>query len=130
LRVYTPPHGGGFGVRISGGEQQLRLMRPQCFRRFGSRRPPFETAFRQALGGDPKPLPVVGEDSDCLAAAAAEDKQAAGKRIGIELLTAELRQRVDSLSSVDGFNRNQDAELRCDLNQDADSSNTRLSVAT
>jgi hypothetical protein len=104
-------------------------MRPQCFRRFVSRRPPFETAFRQALSGDPEPLAVVGEDSDRLAATAAEDEQTAGKRIGIELLTAELCQRIDTLSSVDGFNRNQDAELRRDLDQGADSSNSRLSVA-
>ena len=31
--------------------------------------------------------------------------------------------------AVDGFNRNQDAQLRRDLNQDADSHNSRLSVA-
>ena len=104
-------------------------MGSQCFRRVRSRRPPFETAFRQALRCDPEPLAVVGEDSDRLAATAAEDKQAAGKRIGCEFLPAELRQRIYALPSVDGFNRNQNAQLRRDLNQDADSSNSRLSVA-
>jgi len=84
-------------------------MGAQRFRRFGSRRPPFETAFRQALGGDPKPLPVVRENPDRLATTAAEDEQAAGKRIGIELLAAELGERIDSLPSVNGFDRNQDA---------------------
>ena len=104
-------------------------MRSQCLRGFVARRPPFESAFGKALSGDPEPLAVIGEDSDRLAAAAAEDEQAAGKRIGIELLTAELGERVDALPAVDGFNRNQDAQLRRDLNQDADSSNSRLSVA-
>ena len=102
---------------------------PQCFRGFVSCRPPLETAFRQALCRDPEPLAIIGEDSDRFAAAAAEDEQAAGKRIGIEFLAAELRQRVDALPSVDGFNRNQDAQLRRDLDQDADSSNSRLSAA-
>jgi hypothetical protein len=31
--------------------------------------------------------------------------------------------------AVDGFDRNQDAQLRSDLDQDADSNNSRLSVA-
>jgi hypothetical protein len=104
-------------------------MGSQCFRRFVARWPPFETAFRQAFGRDPKPLSVISEDSDRLAAAAAEDEKAAGKRVGIEFLTTELRQRIYALPSVDCFNRNQDAELRRDLDQGADSSNSRLSVA-
>jgi hypothetical protein len=84
-------------------------MGSQCFRRFRSRRPPFETAFRQAFGRDPKPLSVISEDSDGLAAAAAEDEKTAGKRVGIEFLAAELRQRIYALPSVNGFDRNQDA---------------------
>ena len=87
----------------------------QPFRGFSACRPPFETALRKTLGGNPEPLAIVGEDSDRLAAAAAKDKQTAGKRIGIELLTAELRQRIDAFSAVDGFNRNQNAQLRGDL---------------
>ena len=101
----------------------------KCFRRFISGGPPLKSAFRQALGGKPEPLTVVGEDADRFAAAAAEDKQAAGKRIGIEFLAAELGERVNTLPAVDGFNRNQDPQLRRDLDQDADSSNSRLSVA-
>jgi hypothetical protein len=104
-------------------------MGSQRFRRFVSRRPPFETTFRQALRGDPEPLTVVGQNPDRLAATAAEDEQAAGEWIGIELLTTKLRQRIDAFPSVDCFNRNQDAELRRDLDQGADSSNSRLSVA-
>ncbi len=104
-------------------------MGSQCFRRFVPGWPPFEAAFRQAFGGDPKPLPVVGEDSDRFAAAASKDEQAAGKRIGIEFLAAELGERVDALPSVYGFDRHQDPQLRRDLDQDADSSNSRLSFA-
>ena|SRR5487761_2254101 len=104
-------------------------MRSQCFRRLISRRPPSETTFRKALRGKPEPLAVVREDSDGFAAAAAEDEQTAGKRIGIEFLAAELSQRIDTLPSIDGFNRNQNAQLRRDLDQDADSHNSRLSVA-
>jgi hypothetical protein len=124
-----PPYRCGFGLRIPGGEQQLRLMRSQCFRRFVSRRPPSEAAFGQTFGRDPKPLSVISEDSDRLAATAAEDEKAAGKRIGCEFLTTELRQRIYALPSVNRFDRNQDAELRRDLNQDIDSSSSRLSVA-
>jgi hypothetical protein len=104
-------------------------MRSQCFRGFVARGPPFETAFRQSLGSDPKPLSVVREYPDRLATTAAEDKKAAGKRIGCEFLPAELREGIDTLSSIDGFDRNQDAQLRRDLDQDADSSNSRLNVA-
>src|ERR1700691_2859250 len=72
---------------------------------------------------------MVGKDSHPPAAAAAKDKQAAGERIGIEFLAAELRERVDTLSSVDGVYRNQNAQLRRDLDQDACSHSSRLSVA-
>jgi hypothetical protein len=104
-------------------------MGKQCFHGLVSGRPPFEVAFRQAFRGDPEPLPVISEDPDRLAAAAAKDEQAAGERIGVEFLTAELGQRINAFSSVYGFDRNQDAQLRRDLDQDADSSNSRLNVA-
>jgi hypothetical protein len=90
LGADAPPDRRCFGIRITGREQQLRLMRSQCLCRFISCRPPLETAFRQALCGHPKPLPVIREDPDRLAAAAAEDKQAAGEWVGIEFLAAEL----------------------------------------
>jgi hypothetical protein len=104
-------------------------MGSQCFCSLVAGRPPFETAFGKALRGNPEPLAIVRQDSDCFAAAAAEDEQAAGKRIGIEFLAAELGERIDPLPSVNGFDRNQNAQVRCDLDQDADSSNSRLSVA-
>ena len=127
--AHAPPHGSCFGFRITCSEQQLRLMRTQSLCRFVSCRPPLETAFRQTLCGDPKPLPVIREDPDRLATPVAKDKQAARKRIGNEFLPAELRQRIYTLPSVDGFNRNQDAQLRRDLNQDAASNKARLSIA-
>ena len=129
LCAHAPPHRSCFGIRITSGEQQLCLMCAQCRCWFVSCRPPLETAFRQALCRDPKPLPVIREDPDRLATTAAEDKQAARKRIGREFLPAELRQRIYTLPSVYGFNRNQDAQLRRDLNQDAASNKARLSVA-
>jgi hypothetical protein len=39
------------------------------------------------------------------------------------------RQRIDALPAVDGVYRNPDAQLRRDLDQEADSTNSRLSVA-
>ena len=129
LCAHSPPYGRCFRIRITGGEPQLRLMRSQCLCRFVSCRPPLEPAFRQALCGHPKPLPVIREDPDRFAAAAAEDKQAARKRIGRKFLPAQLRQRIYALPSVDGFNSNLDAQLRRDLDQDTDSHNSRLSTA-
>jgi len=129
LYADASPHRRRFRIRIAGGEQQLRLMRSQCFRGFVTRWPPSETAFGKTLRSNPEPLTVIGEDSDGFAAATAEDEQTAGKRVGIEFLATELRQRVNTLPSINGFNRNQDAQLRCDLDQDADSNKSRLSVA-
>ena len=129
LCAHAPPHRSCFGIGITSGEQQLCLMCAQCRCWFVSCRPPLETAFRQTLCGDPKPLPVIHKDPDRLTTAAAKDKQTARKRIGLEFLPAELRQRIYTLPSVYGFNRNQDAQLRRDLNQDADSHNSRLSAA-
>jgi hypothetical protein len=45
LCAYVPPHGRCFRIRITGSEQQLRLMRSQCLCRFVSCWPPLETAF-------------------------------------------------------------------------------------
>src|SRR5271163_3473074 len=92
LCAHAPPHGRCFGFGITGGQKQLRLMGLQRFRRFVAGGPPLKTALRQTLGGNPESLAIVGEDSDRLAAAAAKDKQAAGKRVGSEFLAAELRQ--------------------------------------
>src|ERR1700690_989989 len=76
-----------------------------------------------------EPLAVIRENPDCLAAAAAKDKQAARKRIGRQFLPAELRQRIYTLSSIDGFNRDQDAQLGRDLDQATVSHSARLSTA-
>jgi hypothetical protein len=70
-------------------------MSPQRFGWLGACWPPLESTLRQAFGGDPEALTIVGKDSDRPAAAAAKDEQAAGKRIGIELLAAELREGVN-----------------------------------
>ena len=101
----------------------------QRLRRCLSLRPPPEAAFRQALLRDPETLRVVDQYFDSRRAPASEQEQAARKRIGRKFLPAQLRQRIDALPSVNGFNRDQDAQLRRDLNQDADSHNSRLSAA-
>lgn len=129
LGAHATPHGRRFRVGIPCRQEQLRLMGSQCFRGFVACRPPFEATFGKALRGNPEPLAIVRQDSDRFAAAAAKDEQAAGKRIGVELLSAELSKRVDPLPSIDGFDRNQYPQLRGDLDQDADSNNSRLSVA-
>ena len=89
------------------------------------RKRPFDNRFCR----QPKPLAVVTEDPDGRSAPAAEDKQAAGKRIGVEFLPAQLRDSVDALPAIDGFNRNQDADLRRDLDHEAASHNARLKPA-
>jgi len=43
------PHGGGIGFRVTGGQQQLRLVRLQPPRGFLSARPPYESPFREAF---------------------------------------------------------------------------------
>src|SRR6476659_3755931 len=104
-------------------------MRVQRLRRFAACRPPSETSLRQTLGRQPESLTVVSQDADRLRTPAAEDKQASGKRIGVEFLAAELGQRVDSFSAVDGFDCHQNAELRRDLDQAAIiSHNVRLKL--
>src|SRR6202451_2405024 len=104
-------------------------MRTQGFRRLRTGGPPFETALRQPLRGQPEPLAVVGQQLYRRAPPAAEDEQTAGERICGQFFPAYLRQRIDALPAVDGVYRNQDAQLRRDLDQDADSTNSRLKVA-
>src|SRR5438128_12514693 len=82
------------------------------------------------LGGQPKSLTVVSQNTDRFRTPAAEDKQASGERIGVESLAAELRQRVDAFSAIDGFDCHQDAELWRDLDQTIISHNPRLKVAS
>ena len=50
-------------------------------------------------------------------AATAEHKQAAGKRIGLQFLLTQLRQRIDALASIDGLDRHQNPHLRRNLDQ-------------
>src|SRR6185312_6257069 len=93
--------------------------------RFRTSGPPLEPALRQSLRREPEALSVIRQQLYGGAASAAEDEQTAGKRIGIELLAAQLRQRIDPFPAVDPVYRNQYAQLRRDLNQDACSHNSR-----
>jgi hypothetical protein len=103
LRTQRPPYRRRFRIRVAGGKQQLRLMRPKRLRRFRARWPPPEAAFRQAFGRKPEPLTVIGQDLDRRPAAAAKDKHAAGKRVGIQLLAAQLRETINTFSCINGF---------------------------
>src|SRR5579872_625733 len=104
-------------------------MRTQGSRRFRTGGPPLETALRQALRGEPESLAVIGQQFYGGAPATAEDEQTAGEGICIQFLAAQLCDGVDPLTTVYRLDRNQDAKLRCDLDQDADSHSSRLSVA-
>src|SRR5947209_5511930 len=50
-----------------------------------------------AGSGDPEALTVIGQNPDRLPTAAAENKQAARRRIGRQFLPAQLRQRIYAL---------------------------------
>jgi hypothetical protein len=129
VSAHLPPHGRRFGLRVAGSEQQLRLVRLQHPRGFVAGRPPPETPFGQSLGRQPKPLAIELEDPDGGSTAAAEDKQVAGKRIGVELLPAQLSDSINTLPAIDGFNRNQNADLWCDLDHAAASHKLRVKLA-
>src|SRR5947209_6660284 len=104
-------------------------MRAQGSRRLRATGPPLETPLRQPLRGEPEPLAVIGQQFYRGAPAAAEDEQTAGEWIRVQLLPAKLRDGIDSLTSVYRLDRNQNAELRCDLYQEASSHNNRLRLA-
>src|SRR5271155_4981869 len=104
-------------------------MRTQDSRRLRATGPPLETALRQSLRGEPEPLAVIGQQFYHCPPAAAEDEQTAGEWICVQLLPAKLRDGIDPLTSVYRLDRNQNAELRCDLYQEAISHNTRLRLA-
>ena len=104
-------------------------MRTQDSRRLRTGWPPLETALRQSFRGEPEPLAVIGQQFYSCPPTAAEDEQTAGKRIRVQLLPAKLCDGIDPLTSVYRLDRNQNAELRCDLYQEATSHNTRLRLA-
>src|SRR5262249_17023211 len=128
--AYAPPYRCGFNFRIAACQQQLRLMRTQASTCFRARWPPAEAALGQALGGEPESLPVIGQDPDRTGAAVAEDEQAAGKRIGVQFLPAELRKGIYTLASVDRLNGDQYAQLRGDLDHNTNSAKLRLKLTT
>src|SRR5947209_7015270 len=90
-------------------------MRFQHARRLLSGRPPLKTALRQTFLCEPKSLAVIDQNADRRSAPAAEHKHATGKWVRLKLLFAQPRQRIDSLSSVHGFDRDQNLHLRRDL---------------
>ena len=104
-------------------------MRPQRPCRFRAGWPPLETSLGQALGGQPEPLAIVRQYFDGRTPAATKDEHTTGKRVGIQLLPAKLGEAIYALPCVNGFDCNEDAELRSDLYQETASHKARLSVA-
>src|SRR6185437_14897691 len=81
LRTHLPPHRRRLGIRIRGGQQQLRLMGTQGACRFRTSGPPLEPALRQSLRREPEALSVIRQQLYGGTASAAEDDKTAGKRI-------------------------------------------------
>src|SRR5271165_4246815 len=128
LRAHPPPHRRGYRIRVAGGQQHLRLIGLQHPRGLLAARPPHQAPFRQPLLRQPEPLPVIDQDADRRSPPAAKPKQTTRERIRLQFLLAQLGQRVDALSSIDRFDRHQDAHLRRNLDH-ARSHNARLSPA-
>src|SRR5277367_883875 len=59
ISTYFSPHWRGFYFRVSGSQQQLRLMRLEHARGFFTARPPHESPLRQPFLRQPEPLPVI-----------------------------------------------------------------------
>src|SRR5581483_1565080 len=81
LCAHTAPDRRRSSVRITCGQQHLRLMRARCFRCFVPRRPPAKAPLRQTFRRQPEALTVVGQNADGFRTPAAKQKQTAGKRI-------------------------------------------------
>jgi hypothetical protein len=71
------------------------------------------------------PWPSYCKNSDGRAAPSPEDKQVAGKWIGVQFLPAQLGNCVDPLPSIYRLNRNQNPYLRRDLNHPSPSRQAR-----
>lgn len=60
-------------------------------------------------------MAVVDQEFECGSLAIAEHKECAGKRVLLPLFPAERCQRVHSLTEIDRFDREQNPELRHQL---------------
>src|SRR5712671_971491 len=60
----SAPYRRGFRVRITRGQQELRLVCLQCPSHPRPRRPPPKTPFGEPLLREPEPLAVIGQDFD------------------------------------------------------------------
>src|SRR5271157_5962001 len=115
LRAHPPPHRRGYRIRVAGGQQHLRLMGLQHPRGLLAARPPHKSPFRQPLLRQPEPLPVIHQNADRGSPSTTKQKQTTRERIGLELLLAQLGQRVDALASIHGLDRHQNPHLRSNL---------------
>src|ERR1035438_2888028 len=88
--LHFAPHRSRIDIWITGRQQHLRLMHAQRPRRFLALRPPAKASFGQTLGRQPESLPIVDQHFYRGRPPAAEYKQAARERIGIQFCTAQL----------------------------------------
>src|SRR6266478_10198424 len=106
---YGSPERRSFSLsRIAVPEQQLQLMRFDPAHSLPAfRRPPRESAFRQALLAEPKTLSIVRENLDRFAIATAEYEECATKRFGLQLLATHRDQAIDAFAKVNRLYRDQ-----------------------
>jgi hypothetical protein len=83
----------------------------------GSGGPPLEAARGEAFGTQPKSLAVVGQEFERLAGAVAEDIDCAAQRIFPERLTTDSGEAINPFTEIDGGQRDKDAALRSELEQ-------------
>src|SRR6202050_1914305 len=81
------------------------------------------------FGRQPESLPVIEQFLNRGCSPAAEHEQVTRKWIGVQLLPAQLRQRIDAFAAVDRLHRHQNPHLRRDLNPPAVSRQARSRLA-
>ena len=79
------------------------------------RGPPRKLAGGETAQAQPEPVAVVDEQFERGSIAIAKDKQRAGKRILLPLLTAECGQGVDPFAEINRIDGEEDPELRHQL---------------
>jgi hypothetical protein len=78
--------------------------------------PAGEPALREPFLTNPKPLPVVSQTLDGVAAARAENKERAAERVAGQYLTTKSRQTIDAFTKIDGLDGQQNPHLGSNLN--------------
>jgi len=75
-------------------------------------RPAAVTATRKSLLSNPVALAVIDKSAYRYETFGPKEKQAAGERVFVQLVSAELGQGINSFATVDRFDCDQDPHLR------------------